>query len=254
MKQYHFRQMIVILAFLALIAVNGLANALPLNGQTTGAVSDRYPVLFTPAGYVFAIWGLIYLGLLGYTIYQALPAQADNPRLRAIGWLFALNAAANIAWLFFWHYELIALTLPAMLIVLGTLLAIYLRLGIGVAKVGTGERWLVHVPFSIYVGWISVATIANASVLLDVSSWNGFGLTPAIWTMIMLAVGVVLAGLMGFLRGDVAYGLVVVWAFVGIARKPAIPQEVALAAWIAAGVAAFLILLTAGLRLRSRKT
>jgi hypothetical protein len=94
------RQVVNVLATIGVIAVNGLANALPLNGQTTGEISDRFDVFFVPAGYVFSIWGVIYLALLGFTIYQALPAQRDNPRLHRIGYLYALSCAANIAWLF----------------------------------------------------------------------------------------------------------------------------------------------------------
>ena len=106
---------------------NGLANALPLNGQTTAAVSDSFPVYFVPAGYVFAIWGVIYLALIAYTIFQALPAQRANPTLRRIGWLYILSAAANSAWIFFWHYELFPLTVPA--IAAGSIFTFSLTLG-----------------------------------------------------------------------------------------------------------------------------
>ena len=105
MNRDSLRQIAIILGVVATIVVNGLANALPLNGQLTGEVSDRYLVYFVPAGYVFAIWGLIYLGLAAFAIYQALPAQRANPRLRSIGALFVLASAANIAWIFLWHYE-----------------------------------------------------------------------------------------------------------------------------------------------------
>ena len=99
------RQWLNVLAVLATLVVNGLANALPLNGQNTGAISDRFHVYFVPAGYVFAIWGIIYLGLIGFAIYQVLPAQRENPRLRRSGYSFALSCAANIIWLFLWHYN-----------------------------------------------------------------------------------------------------------------------------------------------------
>ena len=131
MKRDTLRQIITVIAVVATIVVNALANILPFNGQETGAISDRFAIYFVPAGYVFSIWGLIYLGLIAYAIFQALPAQRENPRLRSIGGLFLLSSVANIAWIFLWHYEVFAATLPVMLVLLGSLIAIYLRLGTG---------------------------------------------------------------------------------------------------------------------------
>ena len=244
------RQVIVVSAVIATLVMNGLANALPLNGQTTGGISDRFQVYFVPAGYVFSIWGLIYVGLILYAIFQALPAQRDNPRLRATGYLFALSCLANMAWLFLWHYELFLLTLVAMIALLLLLIAIYLRLGIGRTVVSTGERWLVHLSFSIYLGWISVATIANVTSALDYLNWGGWGLSPEIWTVIMLLAGVGLAFGMAFTRGDVAYGLVIVWAYAGIAVKHSGTPFVATAAWIAVGLVILAVMI--GLFLNKR--
>ena len=98
------RQILVILAVLATITVNALANILPINGQGTGEISDRFQVYFVPAGYVFSIWGVVYLGWLAYAIYQALPAQRNNPLLRAIALPFIVNGLANSSWIFAWHY------------------------------------------------------------------------------------------------------------------------------------------------------
>ena len=123
------RQISVILTILATIVVNALANALPINGQNTGQISDRFQVYFVPAGYVFSIWGLIYLGLIAFAIFQALPSQRENPRLRRVGWWIALGGLANIAWIFLWHYEQFPLTVIAMLVLLGTLILTYLRSG-----------------------------------------------------------------------------------------------------------------------------
>lgn len=172
------RQAFVVLGTIAMIVVNALASALPLNGQTTAEISDRFDVYFVPAGYVFSIWGLIYLGLLAYTIFQALPAQQENPRLRRTGYLYVLSCAANIAWLFLWHYEQFVFSLLAMGILLLLLIAIYLRLGIGRMPVRAVETWLVRVPFSIYLGWITVATVANATDVLDYLNWDGWGSAP----------------------------------------------------------------------------
>jgi benzodiazapine receptor len=234
------RQIVVIAALVITITVNGLANALPLNGQTTGEISDRFHVYFVPAGYVFSIWGLIYLALAAYAIYQALPAQRENPRLRSISDLFALSCVANVAWLFLWHYEMFLLTLAAMLALLLLLTAIYLRLGIGRVQVSPGEKWLAHTPFSIYLGWITVATIANVTSVLDYAGWNGFGL-PQVWAVVMLVAGAGIATAMGFTRGDVAYMLVIVWAFAGIAVKHAATPLVATVAWAMAALVAVML-------------
>jgi hypothetical protein len=232
------RVVLVVLAVIAVLVVNGLANALPLGGNTTGEIADRFDVYFVPAGYVFSIWGLIYLGLIAFAVYQALPAQRDDPHLRRIGYLVILTCIANVTWLFLWHYEYFAWSLVAMFALLASLIAIYLRLGIGKAEVSTAEKWLVHVPFSIYLGWVTVATIANVTSVLDYAGWNGWGLSEATWAVIMLTVGVVVAWAMALTRGDVAYLLVLIWAFTGIAVKHAGTALVAPAAWAAAALVA----------------
>jgi benzodiazapine receptor len=233
MNKNVIRQILVVLATLATIVVNGLANALPINGLGTGEISDMFDVFFVPAGYVFSIWGLIYLGLLAYSVYQALPSQRENAALQKIGYLYIWSSVANIVWLFFWHYLLFPLTLLAMLVILGFLIAIYLRLDIGRTQVSTAEKWLVHVPFSIYLGWITVATIANVTSLLDYLGWNGWGISPQVWAVIMLLAAVVISGIMSFTRGDIAYSLVLIWAFVGIAVKHQGTALVATSAWAA---------------------
>ncbi|MFU8772187.1 MAG: tryptophan-rich sensory protein [Anaerolineales bacterium] len=238
------RQTIIVLLVLATIVVNGLANALPLNGLTTGEISDRFEVYFVPAGYVFSIWGLIYLGLIAYAIYQALPSQRHNPRLRSIAGFFVLASFANIAWLFLWHYEQFPWTLAAMLLLLLCLIAIYLRLGTGLGKVPFAETWLVRLPFSIYLGWISVATIANVTSLLDYLNWDGFGLSPEAWMLIILAVVVVIAGLMSFTRRDIAYVLVILWALAGIALKHISVTLVSTATWVAFGLVGIFFIYT----------
>jgi len=252
------RQISVIVSVLATLIVNFLANALPINGQTTGQVSDRFNVYFVPAGYVFSIWGLIYIGLIAYTIFQALPAQRANPRLRAIGWWVVLSGVANSVWIFLWHYNLFPLTLIAMLVLLATLIMTYLRLGIRRTAVSSGERWAGQLPFSIYLGWITVATVANATSLLDYLKWDRFGLAPELWMGIMLAAVLVIAVLMNFTRRDVAYAAVILWALAGISVKHAAVAAVAVPTWITFGlvaltlVAALFIQKPGQTRMRSR--
>ena len=242
-----FRQVLVVVSTLAVIVVNALANALPFNGQTTGEVSDGFDVYFVPAGYVFSIWGLIYLALIAFSVYQALPGQRDNPRLRRIGYLYVLSCLANIAWLFLWHWEYFAFTLVAMVALLLLLIGIYLLLGTGRTRVRGVETWLVRVPFSIYLGWITVATIANVTSLLDHLGWNGWGISPVAWAVIMLVVAIIVASLVSITRGDIAYVAVIVWAFAGIAVKHSDTQAVAITAWVTAGIVALTLLIGAPL-------
>ena len=238
-----FRQVVVLLSTIAVIVVNGLATALPLNGQTTGEISDRFDVYFVPAGYVFSIWGLIYLALIGYSIFQVLPSQRENPHLRRIGYLYVLSCAANIAWIFLWHYEYFLFTLVAMVALLLLLIAIYLILGIGRTGTSTAEKWLVRVPFSIYLGWITVATVANVTSLLEYWNWNGWGLSAEWWAVIILVVAGIIASAVSLTRGDIAYIAVIVWAYVGIALKHNDTPLVAVTAWVVAVVVALTLLI-----------
>ncbi len=230
------RQVAVIAATLITLVVNTLANALPLNGLNTGEISDRFNVYFVPAGYVFSIWGLIYIGLIAYTVFQALPSQRNNPRLRSTGWWVVLGGLANSIWIFLWHYEQFPLTVIAMLVLLGTLIITYLRLGIGRASVSLAEKWAVRIPFSIYLGWITVATVANISDVLDYIKWNRFGIAPEIWMGIILAVVLAITLAMIFTRRDTAYTLVILWALVGISIKHASTTAVTIPTWITFGL------------------
>jgi hypothetical protein len=233
MNRDTLRRYVNLLSVIVTIVFNGLANALPLNGQNTGQISDRFQVYFVPAGYVFSIWGLIYVGWLAFAIYQLLPAQRNNPRLRRIGYLFALSGVANMTWLFLWHYNYFVLTVGVMLILLLLLIAIYLRLQIGQVRFAPMEQWCVNVPFSIYLGWITVATIANITAVLNYLKWDGWGISPEAWTLIMLGAGLCIASAVSLTRGDVAYMLVIIWAFVGIAIKHTSNPIVAAGAWVA---------------------
>jgi hypothetical protein len=237
-------KILVVLVTLVTLLVNALANALPLNGQNTGEISDRFKVLFVPAGYVFSIWGVIYLGLIAYAIFQALPAQRDNQRLHSAGWWFVLAGIANSAWIFLWHYNFFPLTLLAMFTLLVSLIAIYLKLGIGRVAVPAAERWATFIPISIYLGWISVATIANVTDVLYDVGWTGGGIDAQIWAVLLLGVALVLGVLMAVRHSDSAYLLVFVWAFTGIGVRQAGYPMVVTSAYIAAGLAALLAIWT----------
>ena len=236
------RQVVNVLGTIAVIVVNALATALPLNGLTTGEISDRFEVYFVPAGYVFSIWGLIYIGLLAFSVYQALPSQRENPRLRRIGYWYALSCAANIAWIFLWHYEHFVWTLVAMVVLLLCLIAIYLRIGIGRTRVNPVETWLVRVPFSIYLGWITVATVANVTSLLDYLNWGRWGLSEEVWGVLILIVAGIIASLVSLSRGDVAYVLVILWAYAGIAVKHSDTLSIFITAIVVASIVALTLI------------
>ncbi|KAA0272272.1 MAG: hypothetical protein EDM79_12145 [Chloroflexi bacterium] len=149
------RQFANLFSVLIALTVNVLASTLPLNGQNTGEISDRFPVYFVPAGYVFAIWSVIFIGWIAFAIYQFQPSQKESPRLRRLGYLFALSGLANAGWLFCWHYNHFGLSVLVMLLLLGLLIASYLRLDVNRFPVSAVERWSVDIPFSVYLGWIT---------------------------------------------------------------------------------------------------
>jgi hypothetical protein len=216
-------QLTNIIGYLGTVVVNGLANSLPLNGKTTGQISDSYPNLFVPAGYTFSIWGLIYLLLGIFMIYQAKDLfrkkTEDLPFLGRISWFFLLSSVFNIGWIFAWHFDRVPLSLAAMLGLLGSLVFIYLRLKIGKTEVTVKERYFIHLPFSVYTGWITIATIANVTALMVSLNWTGFGLGDAYWAVSVIAAGTLITLAILFTRNDIPYSLVVVWAFLGIAVK-----------------------------------
>lgn len=237
------RQFAVIFVTILTLTLNALADTLPINGIGTAAISDSFPVLFTPAGYVFAIWGVIYLGVLAYTVYQALPSQRANPRLRAIGWLYVAGGLANSIWIFAWHYLMIPLSALLTLVLLVTLVLLYARLWPARGQASRGEWWTTHLTFSIYLGWATVATVANITVMLYDMGWNGGPIAPEWWTVIMLAIAAVLGLFFGLRLRDAAYVLVLAWAFAGIWVKQSATPVVAWTAAVLAVVMAVVALL-----------
>jgi hypothetical protein len=205
-----------------MIVINALANILPIGGVTTGEISDAYPNLFAPTAFTFSIWGLIYLLLGAYTVYQMSFSYKNKEKDKLCGKIapyFAISSVANILWILSWHYRLMSLSVLLIAIILICLIKIadILR----GEKLTTTENLLIKAPFSIYFGWITVATIANITTFLVSISWNGFGLSNAIWTIIVLLVGAII-GVWRMLKDkDFAYGLVLVWAYLGIYIKHA---------------------------------
>ncbi|HEX2621524.1 MAG TPA: tryptophan-rich sensory protein, partial [Phototrophicaceae bacterium] len=200
-------------------------------------IANRYPDLYYfPANNAFSIWGIIYTFLIAFTIYQALPSQRNNPHLERLSWLFVASGIFNIAWLFSFQYEQFPLSMVMMLLLLGTLITIYRRLGIGRVSISLRDQWLIHVPFSLYLGWITAATVTNASFVLRNASWDGFGIAPEIWAVIMLTITGILGLAMLVRHHDIAYALVITWATYWIASRHSSIQPVAFAALAVAGL------------------
>lgn len=237
-------QFVNIVSMVLLMVMNIASTALPLNGKLPDEISDALPSYFTPAGYTFSIWGLIYMSLIAFAIYQARPSERGRPFLGKIGWLFALSSLANSAWLLAWHHEQFVLSVVFMVALLLTLIAIYLRLNIG--HPDPNLKWHVKLfyqaPFSLYLGWITVAAIANIASVVNYLGWNGFGLAEPLWAMIMISAAVVVAGLLLFNRRNLAYAGVLVWALFGIRASAEASGETMLAA-VAVGAAIIVVLL-----------
>ena len=205
---------ITIVGTLVMLATNGLANGLPINGKTTGDIADGFDILFTPAGYVFSIWGLIYLAVVGFTIFQALPAQKDDVRLHAIRPWFVLNTAANAGWILCWHHELFVLSLGVMFVIAASLAVIFRHLQASPPRSGI-EFLVLHAPFSLYFGWISVATLANVTVVLATLGFTAAMASPAV-TLVLLGLVTVICAVVSLRFADPVYAAVFVWASVGI--------------------------------------
>lgn len=203
------------------IALNYLANYLPLNNVTTGGVSDTFPSLFTPIGFTFAIWGVIYILLGIFVFYQMgfVGSEQDLTFYRnKMSFLFISSCILNIAWLFSWHYKMLLVSLIIMFALLANLIIIYLRIN-GKSTYLRKRNYLVTLPFSIYLGWIMVASIANTSIYLISINWDRFGYSDVFWTNIMLLVALFLFTLFVYLRRDIFIMLVYIWATLGILYK-----------------------------------
>ncbi len=260
-------QMLNILAVAATIVVNILSVTVPFFGNTQAEVSGRYPNLFVPAGFTFSIWGVIWLLLVLFAVWQARDLfrreEVPMPFLAQIGPWFAVATLGNLGWLFVFQADLIVLSMVPILLLFAGLLVIYQRLRVGrVAADGrapasserpafAGDRLAVHLPFSVYLGWVSIAVIANATAALVSLGWRGSPLPEAFWAVLMIAVGGLLAVLQAINRGDLFFALAVAWALGGIAaqRAAAADAPVVLAAAAAVGV---LVLLAAAWAVSTR--
>lgn len=227
------RQITTLAAVLGSIAINTLSNVFPLNGVSVGELSNTLfaSVQIIPANYAFAIWGLVYIGLITFGIYQLQPTQRENPRLHHSGYLLAIACLSQCAWIYLFLSRLFPLSNLAMLGILIPLIVLYQRLEIGRERVSRQERGFIHLPISIYLGWISVATIVNVAIGLYSLNWDGWGIAPSVWTVVMMTIASVIAAAISVQRHDTAYVLVIVWALVAIAIRQANTPLIAMTGW-----------------------
>jgi hypothetical protein len=239
-----------LVSIVAVIIVNALASILPLNGMDTGALSDMIPNLFVPAGITFSIWGLIYTFFLifaGYNIYVLIKKkEEDVEAINRVGIWFILSSVGNFVWIFLWHWQLVFISLFFMLLILGSLIVIYVRLGIGKREVTWKERVTTHLTFSFYLGWITVATIANiVAVLVTQGLVPTFSaiLPEATWTIIVIAAAAVISMINTFTRKDLAYNAVIIWALAGIIikRVSVVPLETGIVIATSISIAAIVL-------------
>ena len=208
------KPILVIVATIGVIIFNYLAAIGALGGIDTGAISDKYPTRITPAGYAFAIWSLIYLGLIAFSIYQALPKNAE--RFRSLRTVYILSCAANCAWLYFWHSEAILVCLLVIFILLGSLAVINVQL----QKTETmGEYWLAKAPFGIYFGWVTAATILNATIALVYLNVRVSDAAKNILGAGLILIAAALGVIIRFKLTNYFYPLAIAWALTAIAVK-----------------------------------
>jgi len=216
-------QILNLVTFILVVVINYLAISLPLGYGNTQQLSDAIPNLFVPAGLTFSIWGIIYILLGLFSIYQLRDIfksdKIEMPFLEKVSYFFIISNIANFTWILLWHYQLVPLSLIAMLIILVSLLLIYIRLKIGKGEVPKIEKIAIHIPFSVYLGWITVATIANVTAVLVVLGAESYSLLAEILTIVVIAVAVIITYAMLIIRKDIAYSLVVLWAALGIFLK-----------------------------------
>ena len=214
------RQIVTFVAIIAAFGTNVWANINPPNGLTIGGISQNIfgNVLITPASYAFAIWGLIYLGLISFAIYQALPAQKGDSLLQKTGYKIAIASIAQIIWVFCFLYRQFGASMFAMLCILLPLIGAYWSLPFK-TRISRWHRWLVRTPISIYLAWISIATILNGALVLESWQWNGWGISAPIWTVIMLLIAGLITHFVTLPRLDFSYAGVFVWGVIAIAIK-----------------------------------
>ncbi|TFD99588.1 tryptophan-rich sensory protein [Jeotgalibacillus salarius] len=202
-----------LIALAAVVTVNALANIIPINGQTTGEISNRLNVLFTPAGYVFSIWGLIYLLLGLWVLRGAFRSQRKRDVYKTTSFMFLISCILNISWILLWHYEFFPVSVAVIVGLLISIIIIYSKIK------HTKHSFWDLLPFSVYMGWVSVAVVANTAYTVNEAGWDGLGISSVIWTVALLIVAAAIALGIRYKESDWVYPLVFIWAFIGIGVK-----------------------------------
>ncbi|MEY3332119.1 MAG: hypothetical protein RLZZ176_419 [Cyanobacteriota bacterium] len=220
-NQDRLRQWVTLIAIVGAFVVNVASNIFPLNGLSIGAISNTVfkDVLIIPANYAFAVWGLIYLGLFALAVYQFIPSKKQDTDLQKIGYLLVIASGFQSIWVYFFLARLFTLSVLAMFGILVSLMVIYQLLGIGKKIVSQRKKLCLHYPISIYMSWISVATVVNVACALHFYGWNGWGISGQVWTMIMLVIASIVGAVMMIRFNDIPYVGVTVWALIAIAIK-----------------------------------
>ena len=215
------RQLITLVAIVGSFVVNVASNIFPLNGLNIGAISNTLfkDVLIIPANYAFVVWGLIYLGLFVLGGYQFLPQKKKDKDLRKTGYLLVIACVAQSIWVYLFLSRLFALSVIAMLAILVPLIIIYRVLSSSKKRASSRKKLCLHTPVSIYLSWISVATVVNVACALYFHGWNGWGINSQVWTMIMLVVATTIATVIVIRYRDFAYTGVTIWALIAIAKR-----------------------------------
>lgn len=219
-------RLLIAMSFIAMIAINILAETIPINGMTTGEVSALYPNLFTPAAYVFSIWGLIYVLLAGYVLYELGLFRKNNinhlPMRQAVAIYFAVSCIFNICWIIAWHYEMIAICL--ILIVLLMICILQIVQIVRNQPMTKKDAFFLKLPFQVYLAWLTIAVIGNMTIYLVSLDWAGFRQIEPIYTILVLLIGLAIALMEVLKHDDAAFGLVYVWSYTGILVKHLSPD------------------------------
>lgn len=224
------RTFLPLLATLIVLAVNAAANAIPINGLNTGELSALYPTGFTPPGWVFGIWLIIYIGLIAFSIAALRGAPRTRARIAPLITPYLFSAIGNAGWIFAWHYRQVALSVALMLVVLASLIVIFWRLR-QMPTSTWGEFFVIDGVFALYFGWISTATLVNLATLFYDLSWYPFALSMDEWALVTVVAATAIYVWMGAVTRSIVYCGVFVWAATGVyLGEAAITQPVRLAA------------------------
>lgn len=209
------------IALLVTIIVNYLAAAGKLNGKTVADISNQYHNYFTPASYAFSIWSVIYLGLFGFVMYSGrnlfIKDKSDDEIILKVGWWFILSCLANSLWIVFWVNNILWATVLIMIFLLFCLIKIILNLNMEMDYHPFKKYLFIYWPFAIYAGWITVATIANISAFLVKTDWSGSGISPVLWTIIMIGIAGLVNLLVLWKRNLREFAIIGVWGITAIA-------------------------------------